>query len=574
MYDLIINRLYPYILPHKLKVFGAIVLSLVLALLGGAQVKLVKPIFDKGLDPSSPVEEVYKLAAMLLAIGLINFPCRFFHFYWLRFVVDRATCTLREELFKKMQNLPTQFFSDSKQGTLISHLLNDTQVFASGFRAVIDLIREPLKATVYLTLAFWSDWQLTLVIFFIAPFLVLIFGISGKKVKKNQAKVQTSFGELTHNISDGLSAHKITKAFNLQSFVSQRFNKAQNSYFSNVMKTTFVEEMAHPFVEVVGVMAFSSVIVFAHYRISSGEVSIGDFISFVAALALFMDPIRKFSQANVKLSQAKAAADQIFSVLDYEEERSTGKNDSLELHNEIKINNLSFNYGDADVLKDFSITIKKGEKVALVGASGSGKSTLINLLLGLYPIDRGEILIDGVSLDEIQLLKLRELYSLVGQDVFLFHDTILSNLTIGKEFNEKEIQTSLDVSYAWEFIKDLPEGLNTIVGDRGARLSGGQKQRVTIARAFLQNSDVLLFDEATSALDNESEKIVQKALDEIAKDKTVIAVAHRLSTIQNYDKIYVMNSGRIIESGNHTELINLKGEYFKLYELSNHSNNK
>lgn len=568
MRDLFFNKLFPYIRPYKGKVVGALLLSLALAAIGGLQVSLVKPIFDHGLSPNSSREEVYWLAAKLLGLGLLNFPCRFLHFYWLRFIMDRATCSVRAQIFGKLLRLPTSFYSDSKQGELISNMVNDTVIFSSGFKSVLDLIREPLKAAVYLGMAFWADWQLTAVIFVIAPFLILIFSISGKKVKANQGRVQEDIADLTHNITEGLAAHKITKAFNLQKFVFKRFQFSQEKFFNSQMRTTFVEEMAHPFVEVVSAMAFSGVIIFAHHRIQTGALSIGEFVSFIAALALFMDPIRKFSQANVKLSQAHAASERIHYLLGLEEEMDFGRVEVNKLQDKIEVRGLTFSYGEGDVIKNLNLDIKKGQKVALVGLSGSGKSTLINLLLALYPLQKGSISIDGNPIENIKLKNLRELFGLVSQDIFLFNDSIDENLKLGEQVEPAKIIEALRVAYADEFVDKLPKNLETIVGDRGTRLSGGQQQRITIARAFLQNSDILLFDEATSALDNESEKVVQKALEEIAGDKTVIAVAHRLSTIQDFDQIYVLHEGSLVEQGNHIELMEKKGEYFKLYELS------
>lgn len=558
----------PYIKPHKGKVIFTILLSFALAAIGGLQVSLVKPIFDSGLKAGTTDREVYILAGKLLGLGLLHFPCRFLHFYWIRFVVDNATCDVRYDIFKKLQRLPVSFFTKSRQGQLISNVVNDTQVFSTGFRAIVDLVREPLKAMVYLGMAFWADWQLTAVIFVIAPFLILIFSISGKKVKNNQSDVQKEHGELTHNTAEGIAAQKLTKAFNLQSFVGERFQKAQKLFFNAQMRTTFVEEMAHPFVEIVGTMAFSGVIVFAHHRIQSGATTIGEFISFVAALALFMDPIRKFSQANVRLSQGQAAGDRIFELLELPEEPFGGGEAIKHLNSKIEVKGLTFDYGEGPVIKDLSLDIPKGKKVALVGLSGSGKSTLINLLLGLYPVDSGSIFIDDKDINSYELESMRGLTALVSQDVFLFNDTIRNNLTLGGDYSEEEIAEALKVSYADEFVHELPEALETIVGDRGTRLSGGQQQRITIARAFLQNKDIMLFDEATSALDNESEKVVQKALENAAGGKTVIAVAHRLSTIQDYDCIYVLKEGSLIESGAHHELMGKNGEYAKLYELS------
>ncbi len=560
--------LYPYIIPHKYKVLGSIFLSLILAGIGALQVRLVQPIFDNGIDPNSSTRDIYFLAGSLLALGIINFPCRFFHFYWIRYVVDRATCSIREDLFKKLQRLPTAFFTENKQGEMISTIVNDTHVFSNGFKAIIDLLREPLKAIAYLGMAFYYDWQLTLVIFLIAPFLVIIFSVSGKRVKNNQGDVQREYADLTHNIAEGIGGQKLTKAFNLQDYVIGRFRKAQDKYFDSQMRTTFVEEFAHPLVEVVSSVAFSAVIIFAYYRVVNAGLTKGTFIGFIAALALFMDPIRKFSQANVRLSQARAAAERIFKLLELPEERDDGKIAKVEFNNSIEVKNLSFSYGNNKVIDNLTLSIPKGKKVALVGLSGSGKSTLINLLLGLYPIEKNKIFIDGNDITDMKLRSLRDIFGLVSQDIFLFHDTISENLTLGKDFDKGLVKSALDVSYASEFVSTLEDKELTRVGDRGSRLSGGQQQRITIARAFLQNTDVLLFDEATSALDNESEKVVQKALESIAETKTVVAVAHRLSTIQNYDMIYVMKEGRVVESGHHAQLMDHDGEYKKLYALS------
>lgn len=561
-------HLLPFIAPYRARVIGSIIFSFVLAGIGAAQVGLVQPLFDRGLSPESTREEVLWLAGKLLALGLLNFPARFFHFYWIRTAMEEATCSLRTSVFSKMQRLPTSFYTRSKQGQMISHIINDTRIQAEALKAFVDLVREPLKAIAYLGMAFWADWQLTLVIFVIAPFLAAIFQISGKKVHRNQADVQREQGDFTHAVAEGIGAHKITKAFNLQKFVTKRFTYFQDRFYQAQKKTMFVEEFAHPLVEVIGAFAFSAVIVFAHHRIQSGETSIGDFVSFVAALALFMDPIRKFSQANVKLSQAKAAHERVMELMNYEEEKDNGTLSPTKFEKSIEVKDLSFSYGEGEILSHFNMHVNKGEKVGLVGLSGSGKSTLINLLLGLYPIKHGSILLDEKPIADIKLNNLRGLFGLVSQDIFLFNDTIRGNLTLGKEFSDEQIEHALKVSYAAEFVDKLPEGLETIVGDRGTRLSGGQQQRLTIARAFLQDTDILLFDEATSALDNESEKVVQKALESIASQKTVVAVAHRLSTIQDYDRIYVLSQGRLIEQGNHRELMAMAGEYAKLYDLS------
>jgi subfamily B ATP-binding cassette protein MsbA len=261
----------------------------------------------------------------------------------------------------------------------------------------------------------------------------------------------------------------------------------------------------------------------------------------------------------------------IFGLLDVEEEKEAHLEELKEFKSTIEFKNITFSYGEGDILKNFNLIIKKGEKVGLVGLSGSGKSTLISLLLRLYNVKSGEILIDGVNVEKYSLASVRKVFALVSQDIFLFNDSVRENLTTGDAHTEEEIRNALEISYASEFVKDLPHGLETVIGDRGMRLSGGQSQRLTIARAFLKDRDVLLFDEATSALDNESEKIVQKALDRVAGHKTVIAVAHRLSTLKDFTRIVVMKDGVKIEEGTHEELIQKNGEYRKLYELSQRS---
>ena len=571
MFIELLKRLLPYIRPHMGKVIGTIIFSFALAGIKFSQAYLVKPIFDRGLSRDASWEEVFILAGILLFLGVLNFPCRFYQSFWVRYVIDKASCSVRDQVFRKLQRLPMSYYSKTKQGKLISNILNDTLTFAQGFRGSIEIIKEPLTALFLFGLAIYRDWQLTLIVIAVSPLFLWIFNRTGKRVWHNQGNVQSEVANMTHSISEGVGGHKVIKAFNLQSYVAERFQKAQQLFFHAQMKTTKVEEFAHPVVELVGALAFSGVIIFAHHRILNGHMTTGDFISFVTALALLMDPIRKYSQANVKMSQARAASDRIFGLLDKEEEVDNGNIDLKKLESGISVQNVSFSYGEHDVLKDFSIDVKKGQKVALVGLSGSGKSTLINLLLGLYPVDRGEILIDGHPIHNLTLHSLRRLFGLVSQDIFLFNDSIRENLCLGVERSDEEIRAALDVAYASEFVDKLPQGIDTIIGDRGTRLSGGQQQRITIARAFLLNSEVLLFDEATSALDNESEKVVQKALARLAGHKTVIAVAHRLSTIQDFDQIFVMKEGTLVEQGTHNELMAKGGEYAKLYELSQKS---
>lgn len=560
--------LYPHVRTHWPLLLGSVLFSFVLAGIKTTHAYLIKPVIDHGVQPNTAFDEIFFIAGMVMGLALINFPARFFHFYWIRYVVEKATCEIRTKIYHKLQKLPLNYFQKNRQGELLSSLLNDTLVLSHGLQAMVDLIREPLTAIALFSLALYRDWQLTLVVVAVIPLFIIVFQKYGKKVRNCQAKAQDCIAEMTHNMSEGLQGQKVIKAFNIQDYVIERFEQTQRFFFRFVMKTTKNEEFSHPLVEFVGGLAFSGVLLFASYRISLGVMSPGDFISFAVALALLMDPIRKYSQANMRFNQARAAGERILNILNLEVEEDHGTLEKLTFDDKIELKNITFSYGDADILKDFSLQIKKGEKVALVGLSGSGKSTLINLFLRLYDIQKGKVLIDGIPIEQLTLVSLRSLFGLVSQDTFLFNDSIKENLCLGKEYNEEKLQEALQVSHSSEFIAQLPRKMETVIGDRGTRLSGGQAQRVTIARAYLKQNPVLLFDEATSALDNESEKIVQKALDEFSAGHTVIAVAHRLSTIQHFDKIVVLKEGIKVEQGPHQELLERKGEYSKLHELS------
>lgn len=560
--------MFPYLRPFWKQALAAALLALPLSALKAWEAYLVKDVFDRGFAAGSPPEEAYRLAALLVLLGVANYPLRFIHYYGLRMVVDRCTCIIRAQIFSKFQHLPASFFVQNKQGNLVSTLMNDTSVFSEAFKSALEIIREPLTAVALLGVAFYHDWQLTLVILAASPIFVLIFDRLGRRIRKYVSFAQQDTADMTHAVGEALAGSRIAKAFGLHDYLGQRFDRMQDRFLNNRKRSNAAEEHSHPAVELVGSLAFGGVIVFAHHRINSGALTTGGFLSFVAALAMFMDPIRKFSKANAKLNQARAASDRIMKLLKVPEEPDQGTHKQDHLKGTIEFHDVTFSYGDTDVVRDFSLVVRKGEKIGLVGLSGSGKSTLLSLLLRLYPLNKGAILVDGVDIQDWDLTSLRKMFALVSQDVFLFNDTVRENLTTGDAHTDAEIKEALEVSYAADFISELPQGLDTPIGDRGLRLSGGQGQRLTIARAFLKDRDVLLFDEATSALDNESEKIVQAALERVAGHKTVVAVAHRLSTLKNYDRIVVMKEGRKVEEGAHADLMLKDGEYRKLYELS------
>jgi ATP-binding cassette, subfamily B, bacterial MsbA len=564
----VLKLMFPYLRPFWKEALLATLLAFPLSAIKAYEAYLVKDIFDKGFKADSSFSDAFYLALLLVALGVINYPLRYFHYFNLRQIVDQSTRRIRSEIYRKFQALPVSYYSQQKQGTLISTIMNDTAVFSEAFKNSLEVIREPITAVALLGVAFYQDWQLTLIIFAVAPLFILTFHYTGKRIRRYVARAQQDTADMTHTVSEALAGQKIIKAFGFQDYVVSRFETIQDLFIAHRRKSNSAEEHSHPLVELIGSVAFAGVIVFAHHRISSGALTTGGFISFVASLALFMDPVRRFSKANAKLNQAKAAAYRIFGLLEVEEEKELYKKELKGFRDSIEFRQVSFSYGEGLVLKNFNLTIRKGEKIGLVGLSGSGKSTLINLLLRLYPVTGGEILIDGENINNYSLSSLRQVFALVSQEIFLFNDSVRENLEAGDHHSDDEIKLALETSYAWDFVNELPFGIMTSIGDRGLRLSGGQSQRLTIARAFLKNRDILLFDEATSALDNESEKIVQAALDRVAGHKTVIAVAHRLSTLKDFNRIVVMKDGQKIEEGSHLELMVQSGEYKKLFELS------
>lgn len=564
----VLKAMFPYLRPFWKEAVLCTILALPLAGIKAYEAYLVKDIFDKGFAAGSNFNDAFKLAMILMGLGILNYPLRYFHYFGLRQIVDKSTRAVRSKIYSKFQNLPASYYAQTKQGNLISTIMSDTAVFSEAFKNSLEIIREPVTAIALLGVAFYHDWQLTLIIFSVAPLFILTYNYTGKRIRKYVSAAQQDTADMTHVVSEALSGQKIIKAFGLKDYIQTRFEKVQDLFIIHRTQSNRAEEHSHPLVELIGSLAFAGVIVFAHYRITSGALTTGGFISFVAALAMFMDPVRRFTKANAKLNQAQAAATRIFKLMDVPEEKEFASKIFPGFQKSIEFKNVSFSYGEGKVIRDLNLTILKGEKIGLVGLSGSGKSTLVSLLLRLYTVTEGEILIDGENINNYTLDSLRRMFGLVSQDIFLFNDTIRENLMAGDPHTDEEIRHALEISYAWEFVKDLPNGIQTSIGDRGLRLSGGQSQRITIARAFLKNRDVMLFDEATSALDNESEKIVQAALERVAGHKTVIAVAHRLSTLKDFNRIVVMKDGEKIEEGHHQELMGTNGEYKKLFELS------
>ena len=368
-----IKKVAPYFSGMRKELFGSILFGISLAGLKTLQAYIIKPIFDEGLNPSDGMETIIRVSLILLALIIINFPVRYYHYYWIRFATTEAMCRIRKQMYAKLSTMPLSTINGEKEGTIVSKLMLDTVTFSQGFRGLIDLVREPVTAILLFGLAFYRDWQLTMVMVIAAPFFSWAMKKSGRMIKSRQFEVQDKMGDLTHTVSEGVGSQKLTKAFSLERYSLDRFIKKQNDFFHWQMKSTRVEEFTHPVTEFITGLAFIGIIIFANYRIQTSSMTSGDFISFITAIAMLIDPLKKFSAAYMKFSQAVAAGDRVFDFINEKDEEDTGTQEINRFQKIIEINDLSFSYNnEQQVLKNISFSVTKGQKVAFVGYLAQG----------------------------------------------------------------------------------------------------------------------------------------------------------------------------------------------------------
>lgn len=479
---------------------------------------------------------------------------------------------LRQQLYKKLSFLPLKFFSNNKKGELMSRVSNDVQEVEWTIMTSLELVvKEPITILVYLiTLFFWSP-SLTLFVFILFPFAGFLIARIAKSLKKSALTGQRQVAEVLSIIEETLSGIKVLRAFNAINYSINRFNAATNKHKDTQIKILRKKDLSSPVSEILSVfvlvvvMWYGGKIVFEDSGFSA-EV----FIAYIALFSQIIPPAKSFTTAIYNIQKGNASAQRIYEILDKDLSsfNTLAPSSFCSFKDSICFKNVSFSYEEKIVLKEINLTIKKGERIALVGPSGSGKTTLINLILGFYKAQTGNILIDNKPIENYAMSDLISLLGLVSQDVVLFNDTIHNNIALGNpNANKKTIEDVAKIANAHGFITEMPLGYNSVIGDMGVKLSGGQKQRISIARALLKNPDVLILDEATSSLDTESELLVQRSISSIMKDRTSIVVAHRVSTIKNVDRIIVINKGEIAEEGTHKQLIKKAGLYEKLYKI-------
>ncbi len=492
--------------------------------------------------------------------------------FFLTFLRNGVLKDVRDSLYHKIIDLPVSYFSEKKKGDIISRITADVNEVQVSFLSILELIvREPLTILFTIIAMLLMSAKLTLFVFIFLPISGFIISLIGKRLKKQSHLAQQENGHFLGIVEETLSSLKIIKGFNAEKRFNDRFQESTGRLNTILNSLINRQNLASPTSEFLGVFVIVIILWFGgNMVLVDGTLEAATFISFLALAYNILTPAKQISKASYSVKKGNAAAERILEILDTESNLTDAPDavNKQSFESDIQIKNIDFSYEDEKVLKNFSVSVPKGSTVALVGQSGSGKSTIANLITRFYDVQNGSIEMDGTDIRKIKKSSLRDLMGLVTQDSILFNDTVRNNIILGKpDATDDEIIDALKVANAWEFVKDLPKKLDTNIGDSGNKLSGGQKQRLSIARAVLKNPPLMILDEATSALDTESEKLVQKALENMMRNRTSVVIAHRLSTIQNADKIVVMQRGEIVEQGKHQELIAKNGTYKKLVEM-------
>ena len=567
-------RLYDFIAPLKGWVSFSIVCMAGYNIFSAAPAYYAKDIVDAIAYGDNPELKQYFLVGLGMIIVFAVKGLFFFgHNYSVGHLVQSLIVKLRQKLFDHLVNLSLTFFSRSKTGDLISRFTNDLHVFQNMLQVgVTGPFRDIPQFFLLLGIMFFRSWQLAVVTMIIIPIAIFFIQIFGQRNKIAVSKRQISFGGLSSLLVETITGVRVVKAFGMEKYESKRFKDANDDLYKNHMRSVMIDSYSYPIIEIIGASAGATIVAYGGYLIINGQITPGDFTSFVISFFMLNEPVKKLNGFNLKLQEGFAAVRRIFSILDVKDDIVILPN-ATKLTNfdrEISLNIHAFHYPDQDepAVKDFQLTVQKGEAVALVGSSGAGKTTIANLIPRFYDITRGEVYIDGHDLRDLDIVSLRKLIAIVTQDTILFNDTIASNITYGQPDCSKErMYAAAQAANAHKFILEQSDGYETVIGEKGARLSGGQRQRLSIARALVKDAPILILDEATSALDSESEIEVQQAIEHLMENRTTIVIAHRLSTIRNADRICVMENGQIVEQGTHNELLSKEGRYQQLYEM-------
>jgi len=531
-------------------------------------------------------DALFRICVIILLVFFLKNITGFMQSYMLAFVEQGMVKDLRNAIFNHLHTLSLSYFTNERAGDLISRVTNDVTIIQQSIgTSFLNLVREPLLVLVFLMIALMISWQLTLISIAVIPVTMLFIRIIGKRLKRDTGKSQQKIADITTVLQETISGVKVVKAFGMEQFESKKFMEKTRDYFKRMLKIARMRNLAHPVTEFLSVIAGVVIIWYGGRQVLEfGTLRPAEFMGFLFAIFQMMPPMKNLTAVVNRLQQSAAAAARVFTVIDTKPTIQSKPNAVFldGFTHSIEFQNVSFSYpvktpllvqdnGQA-VLKNINLTVNKGEVVAIVGPSGSGKTTLIDLIPRFYDPVHGSILIDGHDLRDVEVKSLRRLIGIVTQETVLFNDTLRNNIAYGlDDARDEDIIEAARAANADMFIRSFPDGYDTVIGDRGARLSGGQRQRISIARALLKNPPIMILDEATSALDSESEILVQEAIEKLMENRTSFVIAHRLSTVRNASKIFVINQGIIIQQGTHEELMQQPGGmYQKLYEMQFH----
>lgn len=566
------KRLMRYVRPYRARFLSAFVCSGMVALLSGAYAWLARPVLD---DIFIQKNEQMLMVLPLALLGVATLKAVFGYGvgYLMAYVGNRVVADIRQQLFQQLMRQSVGFHDINTSGRLVSRIVNDVGMMANAASSVVkDIFQNGLTFLAMVGVILYQNWKLAGLSLIVIPLSTLTMVRVGRRLKRLATSGQEQLGDMSSTLQETFSGIRMVKAFGREEAEAERFGERNRKVLSTTLKSNQVWSIGHSQMEIIGVIGVATIIWYGGYLVIHEAMTPGAFFSFMAAMFMAYTPIKKLSGANNLIQQALAAAERVFDVLDLETEQSQnqGTVPLTGINRAIEFQGVSLRYGNQTVpaLTDVDLTIKPGEVVALVGSSGSGKTTLVSLLPRFYEPTIGSIHIDGIPLTSYELKSLRAHIGIVSQEIVLFDDTVRSNIAFGRTgAGQADVEQAAKLAYAHEFILRLPEGFDTIIGERGLKLSGGERQRLAIARALLRDPPLLILDEATSALDTESERIVQLALTNLMKNRTTLVIAHRLSTIQNADRIIVLDRGTIVEAGSHDELLRQGGVYRRLHAM-------